>query len=342
MEVIVHIGAPKTGTTAIQHALSSNRERLISRGILYPTTAYSDVNHTILTAGLVDSKFPLGRLVIPYVEKLGRSRDQIFRDEMECIRKQIRNHKPDRLLLSTETLFKDISSLCVDRLMEELSVGADQLKFICYVRNPADHYLSLAQQRLKHSSQFKVPKPSPFREVLEGFVRQFGERVTIRLYDSRYLVEGDSVKDIINLIDPGCQLQRKGEGRQNQTVSAEIMEIIQDYRRAHYPTEDNVRKKDVDKLRNSLKKLEANLWGVRKPRLKDFVRQDVIRKSLGDINWLSGHTGQAIDWGDELDGESSPARYPSSAKLRVSDVCEVDQERKNALLMHFIAKKLRK
>lgn len=35
-EIILHIGRPKTGSTAIQRALEYNRERLRSRGVLYP------------------------------------------------------------------------------------------------------------------------------------------------------------------------------------------------------------------------------------------------------------------------------------------------------------------
>ena len=36
MKIIMHIGMPKTGSTAIQFALAKSRENLLSNGILYP------------------------------------------------------------------------------------------------------------------------------------------------------------------------------------------------------------------------------------------------------------------------------------------------------------------
>src|SRR6478609_7333351 len=37
--VYLHIGAPKTGTTYLQHVLFQNRERLAKAGVLYPYSA---------------------------------------------------------------------------------------------------------------------------------------------------------------------------------------------------------------------------------------------------------------------------------------------------------------
>jgi hypothetical protein len=38
MRIVLHIGTPKTGTTAVQNFLFASRERLLALGILYPST----------------------------------------------------------------------------------------------------------------------------------------------------------------------------------------------------------------------------------------------------------------------------------------------------------------
>ena len=43
-KVIIHVGGPKTGTTALQIALSENRKDLRSQGILYPGDKWHHAN----------------------------------------------------------------------------------------------------------------------------------------------------------------------------------------------------------------------------------------------------------------------------------------------------------
>src|SRR5215469_5693606 len=45
----LHIGTQKTGTTSLQHYLSANRERLLERGFLYPSST-GRINHVGITA----------------------------------------------------------------------------------------------------------------------------------------------------------------------------------------------------------------------------------------------------------------------------------------------------
>lgn len=52
-KVIIHVGGPKTGTTAIQTALAENREELLSLGVLYPG---NELNH-------VSSIYPMRKVI---------------------------------------------------------------------------------------------------------------------------------------------------------------------------------------------------------------------------------------------------------------------------------------
>ena len=58
LRIILHIGQSKTGTTAIQHFLSSNRKRLLNVGVLYPAVSINSIpinliNHNPVAGSLV-------------------------------------------------------------------------------------------------------------------------------------------------------------------------------------------------------------------------------------------------------------------------------------------------
>jgi hypothetical protein len=54
--LVLHIGYPKTGTTAVQAFLNANRDALRSRGVCYPATGQSDDHsHNRLVLGLTGS-----------------------------------------------------------------------------------------------------------------------------------------------------------------------------------------------------------------------------------------------------------------------------------------------
>jgi hypothetical protein len=42
LTVMLHVGAPKTGTSAVQHVLFSNRESLAEQGVLYPADRFDE------------------------------------------------------------------------------------------------------------------------------------------------------------------------------------------------------------------------------------------------------------------------------------------------------------
>ncbi|MEM9770727.1 MAG: hypothetical protein AAF889_03855, partial [Cyanobacteria bacterium P01_D01_bin.73] len=56
MEIIVHIGMPKTGTTALQKSLAHSRELLKDNGILYPEGFLYEDEHRELVGGLRSRK----------------------------------------------------------------------------------------------------------------------------------------------------------------------------------------------------------------------------------------------------------------------------------------------
>lgn len=95
MELILHIGQSKTGTTAIQHFLSLNRERLVRQQILYPVVNVAAgrihvTNHNAFADSVSD------RIVFPFLS---------YEDYVKQFRSAISNGDCDKILLSAEHFF---------------------------------------------------------------------------------------------------------------------------------------------------------------------------------------------------------------------------------------------
>lgn len=129
-EVILHIGAPKTGSSALQHFLFANRELLLERGVYYPRHGF-DVNgisggHSGVGASLIDSDVLKAQSIMDlYVDDARK--------------------KGLTLLVSAESLYgfpKQMKSLCSGLSVEVVSFFRDPLESIVsgYNQSVKRHY----------------------------------------------------------------------------------------------------------------------------------------------------------------------------------------------------------
>lgn len=142
----VHIGMPKTGTTAIQLSMSTARPTLQNHGLIYPGTG---PDHTVLIAPF-HPKGP-GHF---YLQNRGISKNQAAED-FARFTAQLQAQTKDfdgNLLLSSEYLH-NLTRPGLRRL-DEFFTGLDfKLTLICYVRHPQEQATSHIQQRVKMNEQ---------------------------------------------------------------------------------------------------------------------------------------------------------------------------------------------
>ncbi len=113
-EVLVHIGLPKTGTTALQSCAAAAREELLRHGVLYPGTARAHV---------LASFAPLEWFETPEIEERARR-------QWAAITRKIARHS-GRAFVSAENLCVG-DEAAVRRVVADL--GADRVRAVLTVR----------------------------------------------------------------------------------------------------------------------------------------------------------------------------------------------------------------
>ncbi len=123
MDLYIHIGAPKTGTTLLQHYLRRNQESLACQGLLYPSGGRDKSAHKLIGAAV----FP-GRS-----DRLGGvSPRKALQTAVQSIRKEIDEQKPHTVVLSTEFLWGELPVSDVQRLLQPFDDCS--IKIVAYLR----------------------------------------------------------------------------------------------------------------------------------------------------------------------------------------------------------------
>lgn len=122
-DLIIHIGAPKTGTTAIQQYLLKNREYLAEQGVLYPLGGLLKSGHHIVGAAVFPAR--AHRLQ-------GRSRQEALQTSVQAIRKEIEALRPGTVILSSEYLWGNLSPDNIQPLLQPFSDC--RIRVVAYLR----------------------------------------------------------------------------------------------------------------------------------------------------------------------------------------------------------------
>lgn len=155
-EVLLHIGPPKTGTTALQNSLAHARPALKSQGVLYPGKKFSHWTPSCSVLGIATTAHPADPPVPPqvwdrFVARVGR--------------------RKDRAVVSSEQ-FADASPELARRIVDDLG-GPDTVRILLTLRPLAMILPSSWQQSLKSGA----PKPMPgaLRKVKSRLVKPYDQ-----------------------------------------------------------------------------------------------------------------------------------------------------------------------
>ncbi len=229
-QLFIHIGLPKTGSTALQRFLHHNRETLSGLGYLYPG---KNPAHHYIRYNWTDKT------------------DSVLLAKSQNMFREIREKPNDRIIISSETMSasnENIPHTLKNLVIEEL--GDDlEIKIIVYLRRQ-DHWLeSRYVQNIKTTYSF-VPeslKKMAFPEFLrshrkfynldyyrrlEPWAGIFGEtNIMVRPYEKDQFVGGSISSDFLHTIGiSSCsQFSQPDKTNFNTGLSPDAVEIVRLY-----------------------------------------------------------------------------------------------------------------
>ena len=287
MNVILHIGEGKTGTTSIQSYLSSARSLLREEGILYLTPS-SALNHVCLAARL-----GAGVRVSPdNLSEMRATCDQLF-DKLKIYAS---DSSVRSIVISVENIFGATPNLVLSYLQNYFDV--DCVHVVAYIRDPISQYISRMQQMVK-ASFLIVPPHRYMRDVASPVIRWIDkiglDRVHIKPFFRKGLIGEDVVCDFLSQIcsisDIDAFTQRKFAAAVNSTASnaginVEQMSIAQSFRRIVYPSLNNVLQRRSTRLIRFFEAMNSHGALGSKPRLDPAISSVIATNNLPFVTSL--------------------------------------------------------
>jgi hypothetical protein len=291
-KALIHIGTGKTGTTTIQKSLFLSQKKALIPEIAYPVV--SSIKN------VTDQHY----LTIIYrdYERMPRVFKSMYNNREERILK-IRDRIQKEYfqwLDSCRNIFISSEYLCgfkkneIAKLKKDLHAkGFDDIKILVFVRFPPSFYISYLQQVAKASHQ--ILNPSTFRyhfkRIIGNWQFHFPNNILVKAYDPERFYENSLIKEL-SWIAENFFMQKVplvNVPRENTSVSLESLFILRQYRQQFYSDQDNLFKKDSERLRSFLAKLDRS--NPTQLRLKEGVRSLIIENHRKDLQWLKKEFG---------------------------------------------------
>lgn len=331
--LVLHVGQPKTGTTALQSVLAANADALLSQAsVLYPTrTTPTEGKHAFAIPWLlgVDNAAIRRR-----ARASGDALRQLSHGYWRSVIAEVEQARPDVLVLSAEG-FWIVHQAAAERrlaLRQELYGLAEHVTVAGYLKSPASYFLSMLNQKLRNYRPVRMPRPDFYRATLQAWEAVGLDACCWRVFARPALRNGDIVDDFCSQYLPssvqGMTLQRQGVERANASVSNEALVILEELA-CRYP----VLVRDVYDRRRSpivemLRQADADLGGRCRPSLKDEAAAALVQQ-CDDLGWLQ-ERGLCFD---DVDPALIHSRRTSSLGpySQVADYCPIDQQRLQAM-----------
>lgn len=215
MEVIVHIGVHKTGTSAIQSFLAKNADKLSDCGVFYsPRPLDGCLNHHPIATAF-DKSLPS---------------PGIGEDRVAALLSAAKGRK---VLISSEVLCEVTTD--VDRFLETLK--GHKVSVIAYLRHPCDIVISAFNERVRHHGR---PWTTPINdlplaydpsqlEMLERWLARDDISVTLAPHDRNQWPGGSLFLDFLKMIGvspEGFDLQERRENVSTPYALADLLRLF--------------------------------------------------------------------------------------------------------------------
>ncbi len=233
MDLYLHIGTEKTGTTSIQHFMAHNRDVLRSQGVLYPRSP-GETNHTGIAA--LAQSADHGELW----QKLGittlEERDNYAESLRSSLAEELSAGRFDRVVLSNEH--------CSSRLPQDDEVSTlhtflsglfSRIRIVVYLRRQDDLLVSTYSTGIKNGRTEMLQLPTEralgarydYWQLLNRWSSVFGrENIICRKFEKQSFMSGDLMADFLGAV--GCDADAPWEypGNVNSSLDARSLEFL--------------------------------------------------------------------------------------------------------------------
>jgi len=261
LKIFIHIGHGKTGTSAIQSFLATNREKLLDYGVDYPEhSSFSLAKEGKITSGN-------GELLLSPFQFNSNNHSYLFSNE--------------------GLYFKLSDKEKLSRLVHSLPVKPT---IICYTRDLVDYYISSWGQYIKRGRGVRdidnrVQSIEGFYGILANYISwadELGYSIVVNNY-SRH--SENLVEHFVSLIlghnidvDKDFEFENKVVNRSLTRSEYKVQQLFNKY------STERTNRFVSDKLVNSLPGLEVD-----KPFIRNQTYQNLIDRSLKDIDFINRH-----------------------------------------------------
>lgn len=218
---ILHIGTPKTGSTAIQAAITANLAALDRAGIVYPKTGRARDAHNNLAQSLTRPGGPPAAALADEVARL-------------------RTDRPEARILVSSEMFSLVSPTALAAILPDAATVPVQV--IVYLRRQ-DHYVeSFYKQKAKNGRMrlsFGEFLASPtcaqiidYAGLLASWQAAFADvRLTPRIFDRDRFTGGDVVADFMDQIQVPADTLTAVRTARNISPSRDVVDLMRAARR---------------------------------------------------------------------------------------------------------------
>ncbi len=327
MRIVVHAGMSKTGSTSIQKSLAAAANALAKLGVAYPALT-KHPQHVFLLPVLLDPDEARTLLNAYNAERLARMVESSQRAwaVLDAAVAQARAEGAQMLVLSAEQIL-GMRTASAERLRERLAVYGCEVEIVAYLRAPAGHYLSSTQQALKFGHVIRSPTTElTYKSKVGKFMRLFDGKVRVRVFERDRLTGGDVVRDFLEVFLglPPEVAAVIPTVRDNESVSAEGMALLQEFHRVALPGGQRRVGNPLSRALLALIQAEEAQGDFPRPVLHPHVRAVAEAANRRDVLWLRDEMGLSFA---EFDYTGSPPPEPPPEPLDVADICPVDPAR---------------
>lgn len=278
----LHVGMPKTGTSAIQAAMAANRTILGRHGILYP--GHHD-DHVRLLPRF--HQFGAGHYYFAHKgvsPALAKRQSEGF---LKVLERDAEKFQGD-LLLSSEYLFNLNEEAYADLQSYFCDLGY-QLNIICYLRHPLAMATSSIQQNIKMGHGFLTdyltdPQWHSMKQTLEPVLAVLGrDRLVLRIFEQAKGCGAE--RDILQAVKYRGALEEICTVRTNTSLSMTATLLIDALNRLTASRSD-----ESWALYAPIKSMLMQIGGV-SFRLPEETEAIVMQRAQPELEWLSREFG---------------------------------------------------